>query len=429
MKKFTVAIIGLGGRGYHTYAKYQHLAKDRMEIVAIADVDAEKVACCGEEFSVPQSGRYDSAESLLKEDKLADLMIVATQDKQHKAHVLAALEKGYDILLEKPVAMNPYDCAEIERAAIKAGRTVVVCHVLRYTTFFRKIKEIIDSGAIGKVMSLQATEHVSYWHQAHSFVRGNWRNDKVETPMIVQKCCHDFDMIAWLIGAPCISISSYGALSYFKAENAPKGSAERCCDCAAREDCPYDAYKIYFDSTQIGFNGASNCGWPCDILAEQPTAEKLEKAIKEGPYGRCVFRCDNNVVDHQVANMLFEGEVTASLTMTGFTDRNYRLYKIFGTKGEIVADDDEKTVRLTRFGEETIVYDINKLTEDLSGHGGGDNRMMKELFDALETGGELTSSISNSVRTHMMAFAAEKSRLNKGENVLIKDVYDDKGNS
>ncbi len=425
MKQFTVAIIGLGGRGYHTYAQYQHINEARMKIVAIADIDAEKVAACGEEFSVPESGRFDSAESLLAQEKLADVMIVATQDKQHKKHALAALAKGYDLLLEKPVAMNPVDCADIERAALKAGRTVVVCHVLRYTAFFRQVKDLIDSGKIGKVMSIQATENVSYWHQAHSFVRGNWKNDRVETPMIVQKCCHDFDMIAWLAGVPCVAVSSYGALTYFKEENAPAGSAERCCDCAARENCPYDAYKIYFDNKEIGFYGASNHGWPCDIIAEQPTEEKLRRKLAEGPYGKCVFRCDNNVVDHQVANVLFEGGVTASLTMTGFTQKNYRYYKIFGTLGEIVADQEANTVCLTRFGEESVVYDINKIATDLSGHGGGDNQMMSELFDALENGGELASSISTSVRTHMMAFAAEKSRLLGGTNVFINDIYDD----
>ncbi len=423
MKQFTVAIAGLGGRGYHTYAKYRHLHPERMKIVAIADVDREKVELCGEEFSVPRSGRFLSAESMLAREKLADVMIIATQDYQHKKHAIAALERGYDLLLEKPVAMTPEDCEEIECAAVKANRMVVVCHVLRYTTFFRTVKEIIDSGKIGQVQSLQATENVGYWHQAHSFVRGNWRSDLLETPMIVQKCCHDFDMIAWLIGKPCISVSSYGALSYFTAENAPANSSDRCCSCRAREDCPYDAHKIYFDNRDIGFIGAGNTGWPCDILAENPTAEKLEEALRTGPYGKCVFRCDNTVVDHQVTNMLFEGGITASLTMTGFTAKNFREYKVFGTLGEIVADQESNTVTLTPFGEPSVVYDINRLADDLSGHGGGDNRMLDEMFEALERGGEVTSSIRTSVRTHMMAFAAEKSRLEGGRVVPVSEEY------
>lgn len=423
MKQFTVAIAGLGGRGYHTYAQYQHLHPDRMKIVALADIDAEKLRLCGEEFFVPEANRYNSAEEMLKEEKLADVMIIATQDNQHKAHAIAALERGYDLLLEKPVAMTPEDCMEIERSSLEAERLVVVCHVLRYTAFFRQVKALIDAGRIGKVVSLQATENVCYWHQAHSFVRGNWRSDLMETPMIVQKCCHDFDMISWLIGRSCVSVSSYGSLSYFNKKNAPTSSAERCCDCAVRESCPYDAHKIYFDNRDIGFLGANNHAWPCDIVAEAPTAESLEEALRTGPYGKCVFRCDNNVVDHQVTNMLFEGGVTASLTMTGFTAKNYREYKIFGTLGEIEANQKTNMVTLTRFGEEPVSYDILKLTDDLSGHGGGDNRMMDEMFSALEGGREISSSIRTSVRTHMMAFAAEKSRLKGGRVILLDDIY------
>ncbi len=423
MRQFTVAIAGLGGRGYHTYAKYQHSHADRMKIVAVADIDPERVKLCGDEFSVPESGRFTSAERMLAEKKLADVMIIATQDNQHKAHALAALEKGYDLLLEKPVAMSPADCVEIERAAIAAGRLVVVCHVLRYTAFFRKIKELIDAGEIGKVVSLQATENVCYWHQAHSFVRGNWRSDLIETPMIVQKCCHDFDMIAWLIGSSCKSVSSYGSLLYFNGENAPEGSGARCWNCPVKASCPYDAYKIYFENRDIGFYGASNRAWPCDIVAENPTAESLDAALKKGPYGRCVFRCDNNVVDHQITNMLFENDVTASLTMTAFTAKNYREYVIFGTLGEIRANQDANTVTLTKFGEEPTVYDITKLASDLSGHGGGDNRMMDEMFDALENGGEITSSIRASVHMHMMAFAAEQSRLEGGRPVEVQEMY------
>lgn len=425
MKLFDVAIAGLGGRGYHTYAKYQHLRKERMRIVAIADIDEEKLALCGDEFSLPAERRYKSAEEMLRAPKSADVMIIATQDRQHKAHALAALEKGYDILLEKPVATNPADCAEIERAAVQAKRSVVVCHVLRYTDFFRTIKQAIDSGAIGKVAAIRATENVGYWHQAHSFVRGNWRNDKIETPMIVQKCCHDFDMISWLVGAPCRSVSSYGSLLYFNEKNAPAKSAARCVDCAV-DDCPYNARKIYFDNDEIGFDRVGNRGWPCDILAENPTKERLEKAIADGPYGKCVFRCDNNVVDNQVVNMCFEGGAVATLTMTGFSAKNFREYKIFGTKGEIAADQGKNVITVTPFGGTPVVYDINKTAADLSGHGGGDNRMLDEMFTALENGGEMVSSIKTSVHTHMLAFAAEKSRREGGKQIFIDDIYSEK---
>ena len=419
MKKFTVAIVGLGGRGYHTYAKYQHRCPERMKIVAIADIDPEKVGLAGDEFGVPAEFRFDSAESLLSREKLADVLIIATQDRQHRAHALKALELGYDILLEKPVSVTARDCIEIRDAAKRTGRTVTICHVLQYTAFYRKIKEIIKSGAIGEPVSVGAIENVGYWHQAHSFVRGNWRNDEIESPMILQKCCHDFDILSWLLDRRCISVSSYGSLKYFKAENAPEGSSARCVDCKYVKSCPYSAVKIYFDS-EIGYRGG-NRSWPLDILVEDPTEEKLLEAIRTGPYGRCVFRCDNNVVDHQIVNMQMEDDITVSLTMTAFTAKNCRQLKVMGTLGEIVADQGKNLVTVTPFGGESVVYDIAKLTDDLSGHGGGDNRMMAEMFEALEKGAGVSSSIEGAIASHLVAFAAEASRKRGGERILMRD--------
>ena len=423
MKKFTVAIVGLGGRGYHTYAQYQHIHPERMEIVAIADIDPAKVKLVGDEFSVPPAFRFDSAESLLSREKLADVLIIATQDRQHREHALKALELGYDILLEKPVSVTARDCIEIREAAKRTGRLVTVCHVLQYTAFYRKIKEIIKSGVIGEPVTLQAIENVGYWHQAHSFVRGNWRNDEIESPMILQKCCHDFDILCWLLDRQCKAVSSFGSLKYFKEENAPAGSGERCVDCKYVDSCPYSAVKIYFDS-EVGLR-KGNTGWPCAILVANPTEEKLLDALRKGPYGKCVFRCDNNVVDHQIVNMQMEDEITVSFTMTAFTAKCYRQLKVMGTLGEIVADQDLNLVTVTPFGGESTVYDITKLTDDLSGHGGGDNCMLSEMFDALENHGGMSSSIEHSIASHLIAFAAEKSRKLGGERILMRDFEAD----
>lgn len=420
MKQFTVAIAGLGGRGLHTYAAYQDRFPARMKIVAVADIDPEKLAYAGEKYSVPESFRFSSAEEMLEHGKLADVLIIATQDRQHRAHALKALEVGYDILLEKPVAVTAEDCIEIRDAAKRAHRMVTICHVLQYTAFYRKIKETIKSGVIGEPVSVAAIENVGYWHQAHSFVRGNWRNDGIESPMILQKCCHDFDILCWLLEKPCVSVSSMGSLKYFKPSNAPEGSVERCLDCRYRESCPYSAVKIYFENEEIGFR-RGNKGWPCDVLAEEPNEERLNRALREGPYGRCVFRCDNNVVDHQIVNMLMEGDVTVSLTMTAFTAHNCRQLKVMGTLGEIVADQRTNLITVTPFGGESVVYDINKLAEDLSGHGGGDNRMMTEMFDALEAHGGVSSSIEGAISSHLIAFAAEESRKRGGEKIVMSE--------
>lgn len=391
-----------------------------MKITAIADIDPEKVRYAGEQYDVSLSRRFASAEALLEREKLADVIIIATQDRQHRAHALKALERGYDVLLEKPVAVTASDCIEIKNAAKKSGKLVTVCHVLRYTTFYRTIKNVLKSGAIGEPVTVSAIENVSYWHQAHSFVRGNWRNDTVESPMILQKCCHDFDILSWLLDKRCLSVTSMGSLKYFKPENAPAGSTERCADCPLVNSCPYSAVKIYFENREIGFNHG-NREWPCDILVENPTAETLAKAIETGPYGRCVFRCDNNVVDHQIVNMQMQDEVTVSLTMTAFTAHNSRQLKIMGTLGEIVGDQYKNTVTVTPFGGESVVYDIAKIADDLSGHGGGDNKMMSEMFDALDGHGDVSSSIENSIASHLVALAAEQSRKNGGAKIEIDE--------
>lgn len=415
----TVAIVGLGGRGHHTYAKYQHLFPERMKIVAIADIDPLKVQIVKEEFNVKDDMCFTSAVELLEKERLADVIIIATQDGDHREHTLMAIERGYEILLEKPISNNPLDCIEIRDAAIKAGINITVCHVLRYTTFYKTIKEAIDNKVIGDVVSVQAIENVGYWHQAHSFVRGNWCNSEETSPMILQKCCHDFDIINWLLGKKCLSLSSYGSLKYFKEKNAPIGSAERCYNCKVNEKCPYDAYKIYITNENGIKNG--NTDWPVNIVVENPTLEKVEEELKTSRFGKCVFRCNNNVVDHQVVNMQYEDDITVQLTMCGFTQDMSRYLKVMGTLGEIIADQTANIVRVRTFNGEEFIYDINKLSSDLSGHGGGDNQMMTELFESMDSKLQTNSSIANSISSHVQAFAAEYSRVHNGLNITIEE--------
>ena len=415
----TVAIVGLGGRGHHTYAKYQHLFPERMKIVAIADIDPLKVQLVKEEFNVSDDMCFTSAMDLLEQEKLADVVIIATQDGDHKEHTLKAIERGYEILLEKPISNNPLDCIEIRDAAIAKGVNITVCHVLRYTMFYKMIKQTIDSKLIGDVVAVQAIENVGYWHQAHSFVRGNWANSNETSPMILQKCCHDFDIINWLLGKKCLSLSSYGSLKHFNIKNAPEGSTERCYNCPSREKCPYDAYKIYITNENGVANG--NTDWPVNIVKENPTVESITEELKTSRFGKCVYRCENNVVDHQIVNMQYEDDITVQLTMCGFTVDMSRYLKVMGTLGEIIGDQTANTVRVRTFDGQEIIYDISTLTDDLSGHGGGDNQMMTEMFDAMDTKAQTNSNIANSISSHMQAFAAEYSRVNKGLNLTIEE--------
>ena len=297
-KLMKVAIAGLGSRGKDIYAKSAKLHPEKMEIAAIADIDPEKVALVAEEYHVPKEACFASAEEMLREDRLADAMIIATQDRQHVGHALTALEKGYHLLLEKPVSPDLNECRKLAEAAERFGKKVVVCHVLRYTPIYQKVKELLDSGVIGDVVSIMASENVGWYHQAHSFVRGNWANSDETSPMILQKCCHDMDLYLWLAGKTCESLTSYGDTYLFKEEKAPKGCAGRCLEgCKAKEDCPFDAEKIYLDHKIFGYR-KGNRSWPLDVLVPSgPTEEKVLKAIQEGRYGQCVYHCNNNVVD------------------------------------------------------------------------------------------------------------------------------------
>jgi len=423
-KKVTVAIAGLGSRGKDTYAPVARIIPDKMEIVAIADIDREKVEEVAKTYNIPEDRCFNSAEEMLVQDKLADVMFICTQDRQHFGHAIPALKKGYHLLLEKPISPDLNECREIVKVAHETKRQVIVCHVLRYTPFYSKLKEIIDSGIIGEIVSVQAIENVGYWHQAHSFVRGNWRNSDLSSPMILQKCCHDMDILLWLTGKTCNTVTSFGDTYLFKAEKAPAGAALRCTDgCKAKENCPYDAEKIYITNKATGIL-SGNTGWPLDVLALHPTVESIRHALKTGPYGRCVYHCDNNVVDHQVVNMRMEDGSTISFTMCAFTDKIYRHTKVMGTLGEINADMGTNIIDVYPFGGRHERIDITEIAENLSGHGGGDVRMVEDFIDSLISGrsDNLLTSIDKSVESHFIALAAEQSRILGGKPISMDSI-------
>lgn len=424
MEPIQVVIAGLGPRGLNTYGNYQNLFPENMKVVGAADIDDEKLKLAQKSLSIDPSKCFHTAEEMFSVPKFAKVAVIATQDSQHIKHAVMAMKQGYDLLLEKPIANKLEDCLIIMNEALKLKRHVAVCHVLRYTTFYKTIKEIIDSGKIGEIASIDANENVGYWHQSHSFVRGNWRNAELSSPMILQKCCHDLDIFNFLTGKKCLVLSSYGSNMFFNSANKPQGAADYCLDCKYCDECAFSAKKIYLSE-----NAMFEREWLCYVVAPPyPTKEKIKKALERGPYGRCVFACDNDVVDHQSVNMLYEGGATVHLTMSGFSEKCYRTIRITGTAGEVEGNQDTNIIRLIRFGEQPVYYDINKLATDLSGHGGGDNEMMTELMHKLASGGgDISSSIVNSIRSHIMAFAAEKSRLNNGETINIDDFIAENG--
>ena len=415
----TFAICGFGNRGRDAYAAYQKQHPDQMKIVAVAEPVPERLMAARTEYGVEEAMCFENAETLLKQPKLADVMIIATQDRQHIGHALPALELGYHLLLEKPISPELKECVALLDKAHETGRLVVVCHVLRYTAFFSTLKELIEQGAVGTVQTLDAVENVAYYHHAHSFVRGNWRNSAESCPMILAKSCHDMDMIRYLMGEPCVRVSSFGRLGHFRRENAPAGSAGRCLDCGVRDACPYDAEKIYLTNPQTGLlNG--NVKWPVSVLAHDPTEGKVRQALREGPYGRCVYHCDNDVVDHQVVSMEFESGATATFTMSAFTQKCYRTVRVMGSMGELEGDMDLNRITVRRFGQADQVIDL-AAAQGMSGHGGGDEGIMASLCELVKRNETAAlSSIDASVESHVMALAAEHSRLNGGQSVELE---------
>lgn len=416
-KKIKIAFAGLGGRG-NCYAEHLANMSDKVELVAAADIDAEKLQIFSDKYGIPENMRFGSAEEMLERERLADVMVIATMDRQHYGHAIPALNKGYHLLLEKPISPSYSECLEIADTANKLGLKVLVCHVLRYTPFYNKIKEIIDSGVIGKVKAIQGIEQVGFWHQAHSFVRGNWRDSNETTPMIMQKCCHDTDILLWLTGKKCLSVSSFGNLSHFKKENAPAGAPERCSEkCPIFKTCPYSIEYCYLSKARE----ENFWLWPINIVTPIPTYEELTKRLETGPYGRCVYHCDNNVVDHQVVNMWMEDDIAISYTMCAFTDKCAREIHVMGTFGEIVGDAEAETVKLTVFGKETEVIDTTPELGDELGHGGGDWMLVKDLVALFADGeGECRTDINQSVESHIVALAAEESRINGGAVVDVQ---------
>ena len=416
-KIFTIAIIGVGARGSNAYGWQFNDAKDKFDIVALCDPLQERLDVYGKKFGVSEENCFLDEDEFFKE-KRADVLVITTPDKCHVRHALKAFELGYDIMVEKPLSDDREECEALLAAQKKYGGKALVCHVLRYAPAFVKAKEFLNQGAIGKLVQIEALERVGYWHQAHSYVRGNWRNLECSAPMILSKCCHDLDLLQYYAGSKCTSVSSVGDLTYFKEENAPAGSTDRCATCPHIDTCAFSAKRIYIDKWH-----ERDCPvdiWPFNVLTQAPlTEDKLWKAIKEGPYGRCVFRCDNDVVDHQLTQMSFENGVKASLSMTGFTALGGRRIVFHGTEGEMVLDEIPNTLEVTHYANGTQKYDANQLAEAGYGHGGGDIFIIRTLYDILCGKGGLETSLEASVESHLMGICAEESRIAGGKLVYV----------
>ena len=412
----TLAVIGAGNRGGDAYAGWCLEHPERARVVAVADPREERRNLVGERHQIPPERRFARWEDLLQEPRLADGVIIATPDQMHVAPALRAMELGYDILLEKPIAPTREELLQVARAAERLqarGGSITVAHVLRYTPFFSTLKRLLEQGRIGEIVSIQYTENIGYWHFAHSYVRGNWRREDTSSPMILAKSCHDMDMLRWLVGRPWRRIASFGSLLHFRPENAPEGAPERCTDgCPASERCPFDAVRFYVDRL------AGHTGWPVSVITHDFSREGRLRALREGPYGRCVYLADNNVVDHQVVSLEFDGGVTAAFTVCAFTEENTRTLKVMGTRGEIRGHLEKGELEVRSYLPEGAPGAGHELVRVPAGpgHTGGDEGLMEAFTARLQARREgrvpeeALTSLAESLDSHLMAFAAEESR-------------------
>lgn len=402
----TIAIIGAGSRG-NCYAKYAKSHPDLMKIVAIAEPCEAKRNMMAQEYDVPQENLFTCWKELAAKDKIADAVIIATQDDMHEEPAIAFAKKKYAMLLEKPIAPNVESCKRIVEEVQKQGIVFGVCHVLRYTKYTQTLKKMLDDGMIGDLVSIQQLEPVGYQHYAHSFVRGNWRNEKESSFMLLAKSCHDLDWIKYIVGAKCNKVASFGDLKHFKKENMPKGAARRCLDCKAEDNCPYSAKKIYLKQAKEG-----DFGWPIDVVTTERDFKGVERALQNGPYGKCVYQCDNDVVDHQVVIMEFENGCSVNFTMTAFTEMTDRRVRLFGSRGEIYGDGN-KINHYDFMTNEWKSIDVSKSDGGInSGHGGGDYEIMKSFVKAVAKNDQslLLTGAQESLESHLSVFAAENAR-------------------
>jgi predicted dehydrogenase len=462
-KPYEILLIGAGNRGAEVYGEWIRNHPNQLQITAIAEPIESRRKAAAEAHGIPPERQFTSWEEALSKGKIADAAIICTLDPQHTAPALKALGCGYDVLLEKPMAARLADCVALVQAAEKHGRLLQIAHVLRYTDFFQRIHQIVQSGELGQIVTVSHRENVSAWHMAHSYVRGNWRRANQASPMILAKSCHDLDILYWILGSRAKTLSSVGNLKHFKPENAPTGAPQRCLDgCPVAESCPFYAPAIYMELEPI-YEGLANAqnkgirlaghmmqrspgvvrvaaaiapalrqiteykGWPRSVITDNPTdLTSLYEALENGPYGRCVYHCDNDVVDHQIVLMEMENGISLSFTMHGHSFEEGRTIRIDGSQATL----------LGKFGFNHTFIEIHDQRRggyqridmpnnvEQGGHGGGDKGLMEHFVKALE--GVQDAALTHaraSLESHLMAFAAEEARMT-GTMIEMTDFRD-----
>jgi predicted dehydrogenase len=407
VQPLTAVLVGAGNRGRSVYAAWAQRHPERLRLVAVAEPDAGRRASTASEHALSAEQCFDDWAACLGRPRFADLAILATSDTLHVMPALEAIERGYDVLLEKPIAPTAAECVRVVEAAERAGRLLQIGHVLRYTPFYRKVHEIVSSGVLGDLVHLDLKEHVATWHMIHSYVRGRFRNRAVAAPILLAKSCHDLDLISWLADRPALRVASFGSLAHYRAEQAPIGAPARCSDgCPVQQACPHDAVRFY-----LGPDDELASLWPWLDVSSDPHRSARRRALEQERYGRCVYRCDNDVLDHQTVLIEFAGGLTASFSLHGFAAEEQRTLRVTGTRAELRGRLDSGILELTRPG--VIGVERYELGGHLIGHFGGDAGLMEHVTGLLADGSRepLLGLGRSALASHLLGFAAEQARV------------------
>lgn len=418
-KPITAVIVGAGHRAM-IYANLSLTNPELLKIVGVADPNPVRRRKCMELYGFPKENCFESADELAKQGRIADTIINGTMDQQHVETAIPLLKLGYDMLLEKPFAVNESEMRRLVECVRENSNKVMICHVLRYTPFYYSIKERVVNGEIGDILNIQTVENVSYHHLSTSYIRGKWANSKkCHTSMLLAKCCHDIDIMMWMMSeTKPIAISSFGSKFQFKPENAPEGAGERCLvDCPLVDSCRYSAKRLYIDQPERW----AFYIWDKLEHIENPTDEDRINLLKgDSPYGKCIYKCDNDVVDHQSVLVNFANGATGTHNLVGGTASSLRTIHITGTKGEIYGNFEESKFYVSKIHptktDEKTVEEVNlnvqgDMVGAYGGHGGGDERLSADFVSFVR--GEKPSlactSIFDSVAGHLCVYLADKS--------------------
>lgn len=414
MDKVKVVIIGSGLRGMYTYAKFIKNNSNICEIVGVVEPKKGRLELFSNEYNIQDKYCFESIEDFFKCEKIADAVIIATKDDMHYELAKIALEIGYEVLLESPLANTLDQIVHLNELSNKySERTFMVSNELKYTPFFYRLKEIIESKELGQLISIQYNKNIGYFDFIHDHVRGSWRNSSDTSPLILSKGCNDIDILLYLTESACEKISSFGNLNYFNSRYHTEDMSENCFNCKVEESCPYSSKKIYIDKNR-NINTAVHIN---------PTKENLTEILQKGPYGRCVYKCDNNVVDNMASILQFENGTTATFNLSAFTKESDINIKLMFSRGEVEGSFINNEIKLRKFGQDEATVIIPCNSSEINNF--GINELIKDFVKAIKNkdSSMIKCNVKDSIESHIIAFAAEYSRISD-EVIYLKDFFE-----